>query len=554
MGAANSNAIEMVLSFTSDSVIDKDATISVTETIKVLSESRQIRHGIMREFPTRYRDRLGNSVHVGFTLGQTLLDGRPVASKVAHKANGVVIYLGEERTMLKPGIYTYVINYMTTRQIGFFKEYDELYWNVTGNGWRLPIGRVQAHVTMPLLQDPLSLAAYTGPFGAKGKDYEYAVSKGTVTFKTTKMLLPGEGLTIAVSWPKGLVHEPGKATKIGWFLKDNVSLLILLMTIIGILMFYIHAWLGVKRGNKPGVIIPLFEPPAGMLPSEIRYLTKMRYDSQVLASEVVNLAVQGYITVDHNKHFWQSSYIFKKTDKTFEKLPLIQRTIMDAFFNQSPALTLPSSSIAQLAEKIQKILKSQRGSENFYTKSEVISTSFILSIIAVIVAFLWMPGSSALLVMLLSGVLALINFFFARCLTAYTLEGRALMDKIEGFKLFLSTAELERMKIMGTPPTKTPQLYEKYLPYAMALGVEKEWTKQFTPVFKTLEARGTPYNPVWYHGSGFYAFNSAAFSSSLSSSLNSAISSSSTPPGSSSGSGGGGSSGGGGGGGGGGGW
>ena len=141
-------------------------------------------------------------------------------------------------------------------------------------------------------------------------------------------------------------------------------------------------------------------------------------------------------------------------------------------------------------------------------------------------------------------------------LKTYTPEGRALQDQIDGFKLFLETTETERLNIIGTPPTKTPELFEHYLPYAMALGVEKQWSQQFAPIFERLEQSGTPYIPLWFIGAGdWHHFNAGSFATSLNSSLTQTISSSSTPPGSSSGSGGGGCvDGGGGGGGGGGGW
>jgi len=146
-------------------------------------------------------------------------------------------------------------------------------------------------------------------------------------------------------------------------------------------------------------------------------------------------------------------------------------------------------------------------------------------------------------------------FYYFRKLPMYTDEGQKLHDQVEGFKLFLQTTEPDRLKVIGTPPTKTPQLWETYLPYAIALGVEKQWSQQFAPVFAKLEQKGTPYTPVWYIGPGrFTAADTPLFASHVGSSLNSAITAASTPPGSRSGAGGRGGAGGGGGGGGAGGW
>jgi len=128
------------------------------------------------------------------------------------------------------------------------------------------------------------------------------------------------------------------------------------------------------------------------------------------------------------------------------------------------------------------------------------------------------------------------------------------MDQIEGFKLFLSVAEKERLNLLN-PPERTPELFEKYLPYALALDVEVQWTEQFAEIMAQAAAAGAAYAPVWYSGRSWDGYAFTDFSSGLGGSFSGAIASSSAAPGSSSGfSGGGGSSGGGGGGGGGGDW
>jgi uncharacterized membrane protein YgcG len=151
------------------------------------------------------------------------------------------------------------------------------------------------------------------------------------------------------------------------------------------------------------------------------------------------------------------------------------------------------------------------------------------------------------------GVLALMNALFYHLLKAPTLAGRKIMDQIEGFKLYLSVAEKDRLNLLN-PPEKTPELFEKYLPYALALDVENSWSEQFAEVLARAGTEAQSYTPIWYSGSSWDRFNASRFSDRLGSSLASAISSSSSPPGSSSGSSGGGFSGGGGGGGGGSGW
>ncbi len=150
-------------------------------------------------------------------------------------------------------------------------------------------------------------------------------------------------------------------------------------------------------------------------------------------------------------------------------------------------------------------------------------------------------------------LLVFLNALFYYLLKAPTLAGRKIMDQVEGFKMYLSVAEKDRLNMLN-PPEKTPQLFEKYLPYALALNVENEWSEQFADVLAKAQVDGQPYSPSWYQGSSWNRLGASGLSDSLGGAFAGAIASSAMAPGSSSGSGGGGSSGGGGGGGGGSGW
>ena len=155
-------------------------------------------------------------------------------------------------------------------------------------------------------------------------------------------------------------------------------------------------------------------------------------------------------------------------------------------------------------------------------------------------------------------VLVVMAFVFHKLLRAPTIPGRKLLDQIEGFRMYMTTAEEERLKVLH-PPEKTPELFERYLPYALALDCENEWNAKFAAVLAAAAAAGAAAAPVWYSGSHWHPGNMGSFTDSIGSSLATTTSSASVPPGSSSSSGGGfsgggGSSGGGGGGGGGSGW
>ena len=136
---------ERILNFKSLIKVHPDASMTVTEDISVQATGQEIKRGIIRDFPTTYRDRLGNTVTVGFKVEEVLRDGRPEPYHTESVSNGVKIYIGQKDVFLQAGVYTYTIRYRVDRELGFFKDFDELYWNVTGNGWTFAIDRAEAY-------------------------------------------------------------------------------------------------------------------------------------------------------------------------------------------------------------------------------------------------------------------------------------------------------------------------------------------------------------------------------------------------------------------------
>src|SRR5580704_10254595 len=133
--------LERILDFHSDITLQADSSLLVTETITVNSTSNQMRHGIYRDFPTRYSDSFGNKYVVGFEMLSAVRDNADEHFRVEDYANGKRIYLGDASTFLPAGQHSYTLTYRTNRQLGFFADHDELFWNVTGLGWGFPIER-----------------------------------------------------------------------------------------------------------------------------------------------------------------------------------------------------------------------------------------------------------------------------------------------------------------------------------------------------------------------------------------------------------------------------
>ena len=227
VAALPGQAQERVLEFHSEIHVGADGVLSVTETIAVHAEGREIRRGILRDFPTDYRDRLGARVRVPFEVLAVTRNGAPEPWRLEALSNGARIRIGNAAVMLPRGRHEYRIVYRTSRQLGFFEKHDELYWNVNGNGWTFAMDRISADVSLPAAvpAERIRVEAYTGPQGARGRDYTGEARAGGASFATTRALPAYEGLTIVVEFPKGVVREPSFAQRLRWWLGDNKPVL-----------------------------------------------------------------------------------------------------------------------------------------------------------------------------------------------------------------------------------------------------------------------------------------------------------------------------------------
>jgi len=161
-------ADERILDYQSDILVHTDGSLIVTETIQVRAEGENIKRGIYRDFPTRYKDRLGNSYRVELNVLEVQRNGSPEPFHTEARSNGVRIYIGSSNKMVEHGVHEYRLRYYTNRQLGYFEDFDELYWNVTGNGWLFPIDHAGARIELPadVNADDLLPHIYTGPQGA----------------------------------------------------------------------------------------------------------------------------------------------------------------------------------------------------------------------------------------------------------------------------------------------------------------------------------------------------------------------------------------------------
>lgn len=622
---------ERIVDFDSHITVGRDGWLTVTETIAVLAGGEEIKRGIYRDFPTIYDGPLFTKVVVPFEIASVERDGEPEPYHTEPAENGVRIYIGDAERELPPGPHVYRVTYRTGEQLGFFPDHDELYWNVTGNGWAFPIDRATATVVLPdeVPRHAVALAGYTGPQGSTERALTTAVATdGALRFAAARPLDRYEGLTIVASFPKGFVREPTEEERRAAWLRGNRHLVAGAAGLGAVLLYFLIAWLAVGRDPNRGTIIPLFEPPLGLDAAGVRYVAGMAYDERCFAAGLVSLGVKGWLRIEEEN----GEFTLVRPKEKHHRVPLsaAETRLHGALLGHGESIALEQKNHARLRAAIQTLrdgLALEYEGTMFRLNRRWLWPGLGLSALSLLalgwyapsgagasigMAFImiWLGAWSFACLALIENVRRgwrdalrpgigvgsrLLGFFLAIIVTAFALPflagevfgifamtqmtsvwaapllfalagtswlfsyllkqptgtGQKVLDQIAGFRMYLETAEGDALRLA---PPKTPQLFEKLLPFAIALGVEHAWSERFTDVLRAAAEKDDGAQPHWYRGQSWQRIGASSFASMVGSSLASSVSASSTAPGSRSGSSGGGSSGGGGGGGGGGGW
>ena len=565
MSFAPAWAQERIYSFDSVIRVNEDASLTVTETIAVEARGQEIKRGIYRDFPTVYPQPDGSRQEARFEIVEVLRDGAPEPWFTKGDLDGIRVYFGREDVFLEPGRHVYKLTYRTTRQLRFFEDHDELYWNVNGNGWRFPADKVSATVFLPSGARMLDRTAYSGYIGEARDDWRAGEdAEGNPTFETTKAFPARMGLTIVVSFPKGHVAYPTERQKLVWLFMDNLHWAAAGGLLLAVLCYYLLVWWRVGRDPRGGVVIPRYLPPEGISPSAARYLTRMGFDGKSAGAATVNLAVQGRLKIrddgDGEYRLVEASSANTGARVAGEESAFLRELFLAG---NSVGLDRPDASRLIRAVDALEYGLGQAFDDTHFSRNWAYAIAGAAQSVVVFFAFV----VAAMMANIVEGVfvaigalviLVLLNILFRKLLYAPTLVGREALDRIAGFRMYLETAEEARLNL-ASPPGRTPELFERYLPYAMALDVENQWAAKFQDVLQAATAAAS-YRPGWYDNRSGLAggFATAAFARGLSGGLAGSFasatrSSGSSSSGFSSGSGGG-SSGGGGGGGGGGGW
>ncbi len=554
--AAPARAAEQINRFDVQIEVQTDGDIVVTETIDVTAEGVQIRRGIFRDLP-RYYEQDGVRYEYDYDVVSITRDGAREPYETDSEDNAYRIRIGDEDVLLQDGRHTYELRYRVSNQVRYFETYDEVYWNATGNYWAFPILHARAEVVLPPGANVTQTAAYTGAMGQSGDAYEYRRSGDRHIFETTRTLQQGEGLTIAVGFGKGLIDPPSAADRRALWWQRYGALGILLASLGGLFLFLYRTWHRVGRDPQKGPVFPRYEPPSGYSPAATHHIFYRGLSGhRALIATLMSLAVKDRIIIDASDK--------KTTDLTLKEAPAapagmpaedlaLERGIFAGRSFKSLGQKYDSG-FTSVYSKFRQALSRKYGSPYFRWNLGYTMLALIVSVILVAIAATQVVNWTLwhTLAML---ALAAMNAAFLYFMPAPTAKGQQVRTEIEGFRLYMETAEKLQLNAAqpgsDAPPPMTTERYERFLPYAVALGVEEPWTKHFE---RLIPEEAANYNPSWSSGRYTGSHGLAAISGAMVANMSSGVTSAMPQSSGSSGSGGGGSSGGGGGGGGGGGW
>jgi uncharacterized membrane protein len=490
--------------FSAEIFVQPDSTLDVTETID--ANFIGVWHGLYRTIPVEYATPQGfnYSLFVKFD-GATDAAGQPLKVESSHVGHYLKwkIYV-DDATDAERTIH---LHYRVRNGLKFFEDHDELYWNVTGDEWDVPVGDASAQILLPPGATGVRTNEFTGSYGARAQNAEVRASENTVEVSMLRPLAFHEGLTVAVGWDKGFVKEPGTGDLINQFLASNWP--IFLPVPVFLLMFGL--WTR-GRGPRVGPVAVQYAPPEGMSPAEAGTLVDEDAAMRDITATIVDLAVRGYITIEEKEKsgvmgmlLHTKDYVFhlKKGLRDWAGLKAHEMALLAGIFSNGAQTDVNLSSLQNVFYKNLPGIKSNIFDElmehgYFQHRPDYVRSGYVAGGIVFGALFLatgtWLSQKTGvapipfyIAAILSAGIIAGFGWF----MPARTADGAKALAGVLGFEDFLTHVEADHMDRIS----QTPETFEKFLPYAMALGVEKKWVGAFQNIYTQ--------PPSWYQG-GYY--------------------------------------------------
>jgi uncharacterized membrane protein YgcG len=513
----------VIQQFAADVEVGLDGAIAVTETIDARFEGAW--NGLYRTIPVEYRTPQGFAYKLRLDV-ESVTDGsgaplRYESSRERHYRK-LKIWIPGARDAVK----TVVVRYRVQNGLKFFEEHDELYWNVTGDEWEVPIERARAVVRLPAGVTGIRAYAFTGGYGSQESAARIQVVGTTLTVETTRALNFREGVTVAIAWNPGVVARPTRADAVRDFVFANAAL------VIPVGVFGLMFWLWSRYGRDPRrqAVAVRYEPPGALSPAEVGTLVDNSPDMRDITASLVDLAVRGFIRIRETREdrFFglgtKADYALQllRPDSEWKDLRRHEEALLKAVFGtwsappaqgSGPAPVIDEVAIGDLKNRfykhvpeIKERIFSQLIDRGYYlrrpdrVKATFYGLAAVVGVGGAVGSAVLELGTAAVVASLLSG---LIIGIFGHVMPARTVEGARALEGALGFEEFLARVESDRFERI----VKTPAMFEKFLPFAMALGVERNWARAFEGIYTS--------QPDWYAGTYHGTFGPRMFAASL---------------------------------------
>jgi uncharacterized membrane protein len=497
--------------FNSTIHVEEDGSARIEEQITFVFSGEY--HGIYRDIPVDYPGPSGSNYTLFIKVG-AITDDSGATLKVEKKSSGGFLHLKIYVPGATDATRTVNIEYSVANGTRFFEDHDEFYWNVSGNDWPVPILEATSIIFFPAeASGKLRAQASEGVYGSNQRAMAQ-VEGPSASFATTGPLPMRGGLTADVYIEKGVLHQPGALARFFRFVRSNP---VITLPLWAFAVMFPMWWLK-GRDPDPGMsVAPMYEPPEKMGPAEVGTLIDGSVDPRDITSVLVDMAVRGYVKIVETQHkgFLSSTkdyefHLIKNRDQ-WNDLTDYERAMLDNVFSGGEVTLLSGlrnhfyTALPMIKSEIMGALKAK----GMYTVDPDSANGYWgMGFLMVLLPYAagqvlgWADFLSSVPIAIVCGLIALaVIIIIGKQLAATSLKGARTRVQIQGFQEFMNRVDSDRLKRMP------PDTFEKFLPYAMALGVEHHWAKAFEGIIQN--------PPTWYQGSYGSNFSTFYFVNSL---------------------------------------
>ncbi len=477
-------------------IIKEDRSIEIREFIKVdVTGNGLIKRGITRSIPTKRELKTG-TINMRYDILEITRDDQEEPYNIIGKGKDQIIRIGDADVFLEKGVHTYMIHYQIPNQIESADTYDFLIWDVIRTD--IPFFIDDSSVKLFLPNDaPLSeQTVYVGAMGATNETYTMTDVGNNYTLNLKRLLSPNEGMTIDISFEKGVVDPPSWLSQYG-------TILCILLGMIVLVPYYVYTWW--KYGQDPKVPPSgmIYESPNDLSPASVSYIhTSSKDITRSYTASIISLATKGYLKIQ-NVEGEEKEFKLVETQKADAHLPDEEYQLHSKLFENSNEIVINGKYNSDVKLALAAFKKSLSNQYNDFIMEghnlKFVWAPMLISLFAVIAAMIAMENSTytnGLNIIAIVGfiIVSLVGLFlYIYLIQQPTVERLELKSRIKGFKNYLGL--VGKFDDDGRRPERTTAHFESFLPYAYALGVSELWSNQFRDVLEK-----STYDMEWANG------------------------------------------------------